>query len=172
MSVEYLRKQLGDNEEILYTERHHWIFPVSEMVKWIFVSIVILVALTFVAFWWLPDVRWIRWGYLVLIIPVVRVAAGFVSWLMNVYVVTNRRVVEVSGVVNKKVMDSSLEKLTDVVLTQRLFGRILGYGDIEVLTAASTAAVNYLKQIRRPLEFKTAMVNAKEELEQEFGGSD
>jgi uncharacterized membrane protein YdbT with pleckstrin-like domain len=108
----------------------------------------------------------------VLIIPVVRVAAGFVSWLMNVYVVTNRRVVEVSGVVNKKVMDSSLEKLTDVVLTQRLFGRILGYGDIEVLTAASTAAVNYLKQIRRPLEFKTAMVNAKEELEQEFGGSD
>ena len=29
MSVEYLRKQLGDNEEILYTERHHWIFPVS-----------------------------------------------------------------------------------------------------------------------------------------------
>jgi hypothetical protein len=40
------------------------------------------------------------------------------------------------------------------------------------LTAASTAAVNYLKQIRRPLEFKTAMVNAKEALEQEFGGSD
>lgn len=142
------------------------------MVKWILVAIIILVAVTFVAFWWLPDVSWIRWGYLVLIIPVVRVAAGFVSWLMNVYVVTNRRVVEVTGVVNKKVMDSSLEKLTDVVLTQRLFGRILGYGDIEVLTAASTAAINYLKQIRRPLEFKTAMVNAKEELKQEFGGSD
>jgi uncharacterized membrane protein YdbT with pleckstrin-like domain len=171
MSVEYLRKQLGDNEKILYTERHHWIFPVSEMVKWILVAIVIVAGLAFTAIWWWPDVGWIRWGYLVLIIPVGRVAAGFVSWRMNIYVVTNRRVVEVTGVVNKKVMDSSLEKLTDVVLTQRLFGRILGYGDIEVLTAASTAAVNYLKQIRRPLEFKTAMVNAKEELEQEFGGS-
>ncbi len=67
--------------------------------------------------------------------------------------------------------DSSLEKLTDVILTQSLFGRMLGYGTIEILTAASSAGVNDLKQIAQPMEFKTAMVNAKEELEQEFGGS-
>ena len=171
MSIEYLEKQLGDNEEILYTERHHWIFAVTEMTKWILVGIAILLALIAVDLWLWPGANWIRWGYLVLIIPAMRIAWGFLAWRMNVYVVTNRRVVEVTGIVNKTVMDSSLEKLTDVVLTQRLFGRVLGYGNIEILTAASSAAINDLRQIRGPLQFKTAMVNAKEALEQELGGS-
>lgn len=172
MSVEYLRKQLGDNERILYTERHHWIFPLSELIKWILLELVVLALLVLVDVWLLPDPGWVRWGYLVLILPLLRIAVGFISWRANVFVLTNRRVVESTGVVNKTVMDSSLEKLNDVVLTQRLFGRILGYGDIEILTAASGAGVNDLRQIRHPLEFKTAMVNAKEELEQEFGASD
>ena len=73
--------------------------------------------------------------------------------------------------VNKTVADSSLEKLTDVVLRQGLFGRLLGYGDIEVLTAAAGAGINYLKQIRKPMQFKQAMVNAKEDLENEKGQS-
>ena len=33
------------------------------------------------------------------------------------------------------------------------------------------AGINYPKQIRGPMEFKTAMVNAKEALEQEMGQS-
>ena len=103
--------------------------------------------------------------------PAFRIVWGFISWRMNVYALTNRRVVEVTGVVNKTVADSSLEKLTDVVLRQGLFGRLLGYGDIEVLTAAAGAGINYLKQIRKPMQFKQAMVNAKEDLEHEMGQS-
>jgi hypothetical protein len=171
VSIEYLRKQLGDNEEIVYVERHHWIFPLSELVKWVLVGIVLLVVLVLVTVWLLPGVHWLRWGYLLLLIPAARIAWGFFAWRLNVYAITNRRVFEVGGVINKKVEDSSLEKLTDVVLTQSLLGRLLDYGNIEVLTAASSAAVNDLKQIKDPLEFKTAMVNAKEQLEQELGGS-
>jgi hypothetical protein len=73
---------------------------------------------------------------------------------MNIYVITNRRVVESTGVLGKRVADSSLEKLTDVVLT-----------------AAAGAGINNLRQIRKPMQFKTAMVNAKEELEHEMGQS-
>ena len=57
------------------------------------------------------------------------------------------------------------------VLRQSLLGRMLGFGDIEVLTAAAGAGINYLKQIRHPMKFKQAMVNAKEELEREMGQS-
>jgi hypothetical protein len=57
-------------------------------------------------------------------------------------------------VLSKRVADSSLEKLTDVVLT-----------------AAAGAGINNLRQIRKPMQFKTAMVNAKEELEHEMGQS-
>jgi uncharacterized membrane protein YdbT with pleckstrin-like domain len=80
-------------------------------------------------------------------------------------------VVESTGVLSKRVADSSLEKLTDVVLKQSIVGRMLDYGDIEVLTAAAGAGINYLRQIRKPMQFKTAMVNAKEELEHEMGQS-
>ncbi len=169
MSIGYLEKQLGDDEQIVYTDRHHWIFAFTEMAKWIVVGVVILALVVAVDFWLLPDADWIRWAYLLLVIPAARIAWGLLAWRMNVYVVTNRRVVEVTGVVNKTVMDSSLEKLTDIVLTQRALGRILGYGDIEVLTAASTAAVNDLRQIRRPLQFKMAMLNAKEDMEEAYG---
>ena len=170
MSVEYLKQQLGANERITYTERHHWIFPIAEMIKWILAAVVILVVIILLKSWQ-PGWSWVNWLFIAFLVPAFRIAWGFISWRMNVYARTNRRVVEVTGVVNKTVSDSSLEKLTDVVLRQSLFGRILGYGDIEVLTAAAGAGINNLKQIRKPMAFKTAMVNAKEELEREMGQS-
>jgi len=171
MSVVYLRQQLGANERILYTERHHWIFFVAEMVKWIIFAVAMLVFIIVLKVWWLPGAGWLWWLLLVFLVPAVRIAWGFLSWRMNIYVLTNRRVVESTGVLSKRVADSSLEKLTDVVLKQSIVGRMLDYGDIEVLTAAAGAGVNDLKQIRKPMAFKTAMVNAKEELEHEMGQS-
>ena len=35
-----------------------------------------------------------------------------------------------------KAADSSLEKINDAVLEQSFFGRMLGYGDLDVLTAS------------------------------------
>lgn len=170
MSVEYLRHQLGASEKILYMERHHWIFPIAHMIRWIlFAGVIIGLIILFGSLF--PDARFIRWFYFALAIPVVRIAWGFLSWRMNVYALTNRRVVEITGVLSKRVSDSSLEKLTDVVLTQSLFGRMLGYGDIEVLTGAAKAGINRLRQINKPMRFKTAMLNAKEELEHELGQS-
>ena len=170
MSIDYLKQQLGDNEKIVYTERHHWIFPIAEMIKWILFAAVVLVVIILLKSWQ-PEWRWVNWLFIAFVVPAFRIAWGFISWRMNVYALTNRRVVEVTGVVNKTVADSSLEKLTDVVLRQGLFGRLLGYGDIEVLTAAAGAGINYLKQIRKPMQFKQAMVNAKEDLEHEMGQS-
>lgn len=169
MSVQYLSQQLGANEKILYTERHHWIFPIAEMIKWIIAAVAILVVIILFKSWFSGS--WVNWLFIAFVVPAFRIAWGFISWRMNVYALTNRRVVEVTGVVNKTVADSSLEKLTDVVLRQGLFGRLLGYGDIEVLTAAAGAGINYLKQIRKPMQFKQAMVNAKEDLEHEMGQS-
>ena len=40
-----------------------------------------------------------------------------------------------------------------------------------MLTASAGAGINDLKQIRRPMEFKTQMLNAKEALEREMGAS-
>ena len=171
MSIDYVMQQLGAKEKVRYTERHHWIFFVAEMIKWIVFAAVVLAIIILLRVWLLPNASWVWWLLLVFLVPAGRIAWGFLSWRMNIYVLTNRRVIESTGVLSKRVSDSSLEKLTDIVLKQSIMGRALNYGDIIVLTAAAGAGINDLRQIRRPMEFKTQMLDAKEELEQELGGS-
>jgi len=85
------------------------------------------------------------------------------TWRNKAYVVTNRRVIQIAGVLNKDVVDSSLEKVNDVKMSQSFLGRMFGYGDIEILTA-SELGVNLFHEIANPIEFKTAMLNAKEKM--------
>jgi hypothetical protein len=83
------------------------------------------------------------------------------------YVLTNRRVIQVEGVLNRSSVDSSLEKINDAVLTQSLFGRIFGFGDLTVLTA-SESAIDKMRMIRNPVGFKKAILEAKHDAEVEL----
>lgn len=85
------------------------------------------------------------------------------------YVLTDRRVIEVSGVLNKRSTDSSLEKINDAVLTQSIFGRIFGFGDLDILTA-SESGISRLRMLVEPVKFKRAMLDAKHEYERDNDG--
>jgi uncharacterized membrane protein YdbT with pleckstrin-like domain len=80
------------------------------------------------------------------------------------YVLTNRRVIQVEGVLNRKSTDSSLEKINDAMLKQTFFGRMLDYGDLTVLTA-SESGIDAMKMLRSPIEFKKRMLDAKHSFE-------
>src|SRR4051812_22421379 len=80
------------------------------------------------------------------------------------YVLTNRRVIQVEGVVARKATDSSLEKINDAVLTQSVFGRMFDFGDLTVLTA-SESGIEKMHMLRKPIVFKKAMLDAKHEFE-------
>jgi uncharacterized membrane protein YdbT with pleckstrin-like domain len=86
------------------------------------------------------------------------------------YVLTNRRVIEVEGVLNKKVTDSSLEKVNDIVLTQSVFGRMFGFGDLEILTASDTG-ISQFQMLVQPVRFKREMLDAKHEYERDISGA-
>jgi uncharacterized membrane protein YdbT with pleckstrin-like domain len=103
------------------------------------------------------------YGLLLLIAPLAGILHDLLVWRNKAYVITNRRVIQISGVFSKNAVDSSLEKVTDVKLSQSLLGRIFDYGDIEILTA-SEFGNNLFRQIANPVKFKTAMLNAKEEM--------
>ena len=103
-------------------------------------------------------------GFALILIPVVTAIRDLLSYTNHMYVLTNRRVIQLSGVLDKVVTDTSLEKVNDVKLTQSALGRMFDYGDIEILTA-SELGTNLFKRIDHPVEFKTAMLNAKEKLE-------
>lgn len=90
---------------------------------------------------------------------------AFLAWatlryLNTEFVLTNRRVIQVEGVINKRATDSSLEKINDAVLTQSIFGRIFGFGDLDVLTAAE-AGIERFRMLIDPIGFKRAMLDAK-----------
>lgn len=91
-------------------------------------------------------------------------AWGTLRYLNTEFVLTNRRVIQVEGVVNKRASDSSLEKINDAVLTQSIFGRMFGFGDLDVLTAAE-AGIERFRMIIDPIGFKRAMLDAKHEYE-------
>ena len=76
------------------------------------------------------------------------------------YVITNRRVMQVGGVINKHSTDSSLEKINDAALSQSIFGRMFGFGDLDVLTA-SESGIERFRMIRDPISFKRAMLDAE-----------
>jgi hypothetical protein len=80
------------------------------------------------------------------------------------YALTNRRVIQVEGVLNRNATDSSLEKINDAVLSQSIFGRMFDFGDLTVLTA-SESGIEKMRMIRSPIVYKKKMLDAKHEYE-------
>jgi hypothetical protein len=117
---------------------------------------------TLIWMFWLPDPL-VPLGYLLLLLPAVSLLRDLFVWKNRQYVVTNWRVIQIAGVFNKEVSDSSLEKVNDVKLEQSFLGRLLGYGSIEILTA-SELGVSKFNKVGRPIRLKAAMLNARETL--------
>lgn len=112
-------------------------------------------------------------GYVVLALVIGGLAYigwQILRWMNEEYVVTTRRVLQLEGVINKRVLDSSLEKINDAVLTQSLFGRMFGFGDLDILTASETG-ISRLRMLRQADDFKRAMLESKHELELELSGA-
>lgn len=167
MAKTYLHSLLGQNERILFTTRKHWFILASMIAVEIFIMMLIF-AIAFVAIIMLIDhpLVWLApvVGFVVLLLPVGSMIHDILKWSNHQYVITNWRVIQISGFINKDITDSSLDKVNDVKMTQSALGRIFNYGDIQILTA-SELGINLFKRIDDPIHFKTAMLNAKGALE-------
>ena len=161
----YLKSVLGQREEILLVTRHHW-FVLLRSILVEGIMILAIAVLVSVAVGGLPQTEypWLPWLYLLVLLPFFSLFWDVLKFTNNAFVVTNRRIIQIDGIINKNVTDSSLEKVNDVKMKQSMFGRIFNFGDIEIMTA-SELGINKFNTIARPIAFKTAMLNAKEELE-------
>ncbi len=170
MADTYLNKLLGENEQVLFVAHRHWTILVLEVLSEsvLAIALIVLVSLLLVFSAALgPLVVFAPFfvlGYLLLIFPIASLTRDWLIWSNRKFVVTDRRVIQLSGVLNKDVTDSSLDKVNDVKLDQTFWGRMLNYGDVELLTA-SDLGVNKFPTIGDPVRFKNAMVNAKQKLE-------
>lgn len=159
MAKDYIQRMLGENERILLRTHQHRFVLFSMVVAELTITLLLFIGVSAAAFYYPLAAA----AFVLMLIPLGSMARDILVWSNHQYLVTNRRVIQVSGIFNKNVVDSSLEKVNDVKMTQSFFGRMFDYGDIEILTASETG-VNQFKRIGNPVLFKTAMLNAKEKL--------
>jgi len=159
----YLKNQLGENEQIIFVTRQHWLVLLGQILAKSVLTLGLVILITLIWRIWLPHPL-VPLAYLLLLLPLLGMLGNVLIWTSRQYIVTNWRVIQISGVFSKEVADSSLEKVNDVKLEQSLGGRLLDYGDLEILTA-SELGVNQFTQVGQPVRLKTAMLNAKEKLE-------
>ena len=163
----YADSLLASGERIVRRAHQHW-FVFTYNARYALIAVILSAVLTFLRAWsggsgtiW-DILGWLTLGLFVF---------GVLSFLWSIlrfrneeYLITNRRIIHVEGVINKKTTDSSLEKINDAVLTESVFGRMFGFGDLDVLTA-SEQGIERLRMLRDAKDFKRAMIEAKHELE-------
>jgi uncharacterized membrane protein YdbT with pleckstrin-like domain len=164
MTDKYLNSMLADHENILLVTRQHWIVLFQYILAEILLSfgIILVVGLVFILF--PPASILFLLLLLLLIFPFISMLRDILKWSSHKYVVTNHRVIQIFGVINKNVTDSSLEKVNDIKMDQSFLGRLFDYGDVEILTA-SELGINRFNMIGDPIRFKTVMLNAKMKME-------
>jgi hypothetical protein len=164
----YVETLMGKNEQIVIKTRQHWMVMAGSIAGNLLMALVIIVVC--VGLGVAASLPLSLLGLILLLIPAGLFIRDYLAWWNEEYIITNRRVVQAEGVMNKRVIDSSLEKVNDVVLNQSFIGRLLDYGDVEILTA-SEIGVNKLHMISHPVAFKTEMLNQKEALggDEHFG---
>jgi hypothetical protein len=167
----YTDSLLASGERVVRKAHQHW-FILVWRARWAVFGL--LIALLFVVMRFLnkdtSGTLWTILGWLTLILFVmgfVSLVWGWFRYQNEEYVVTSRRLIHVEGVVNKKASDSSLEKINDAILVESIFGRMFGFGNLEVLTA-SESGIEQLRALRDAKAFKKAMLEAKHDLEIEL----
>jgi hypothetical protein len=167
----YIDQMLASGEQPIRRDHQHWFVLLADAFYGI-LAIVAAIVLLFIG----SSLTGVVHDVLSIVVPVLLIGGLLyilweaLRWRNEEYIVTSRRVLRMEGVINKRVIDSSLEKINDAVLTQSLFGRMFGFGDLEILTASETG-ISILRMLRQPDDFKRAMLDAKHDLELELSGA-
>ena len=160
---------LSSGEVVLIETQQHWMAALRYAMRPIIIGLIaaLLVALN----QWIsfdPDsflsiindiIKWA--AFVMIIISVVWLPIDLIRWDTRRYALTNRRAIRLEGLFRKSTFDSSLEQINDIGLVETFFGSRLGYADLTIYTASDTANETY-KQLRDGLQYKKAVLDAKE----------
>ncbi len=152
-----MRTKLQPGETVALIVRKHWLVLVKPA---LFVAAVLL---------YLP-VRHVKiLGFEALLNYLLPYAAAISGGLflyryldrrVNIWAVTDKRLVDEYGVVTHKSKENPLDKINDIVVEQTILGRLFGYGSISVQTAAK-AGETIIEFVERPEELKQTINEQK-----------
>ena len=147
-----MRTVLKNEEKKILTIRQHWIILALPVLAWLFLVILMLI------------LGWpgFKIGLIITLIAALYPLNAYIKWKYNLWTVTNLRVVDESGYFSRYSKESPLDKINNVEYDQSFWGRILGYGDVDIQTAAELGETTY-KFIHHPKLLKDTITQAQEE---------
>jgi uncharacterized membrane protein YdbT with pleckstrin-like domain len=151
-----MRTQLKKDEKLLIIIRHHWMTLILPAVAWLIVTILLFI--------FLKD--HIQIALVIALVTALYPLYLFLEWKYNIWAVTNMRVIDESGFFSRYSKESPLDKINNVEYDQSLWGRMFGYGDVEIQTAAEMGDTTY-KMIHYPKLLKDTITHAQEEYKNE-----
>ena len=157
----YLKKLLARDETILMIDHQHGFVLFGRLAGPVLMAMVLIALVSAALYFDGGQHGVISWGYALLLLLIPFAWWQVLVWRSHQYVITNRRIIQLTGVFNKDVLDSAIGKITDLRTHQSWLGQMFGYGDIEVLTA-SESGKNEIRMIAQPLEFKRALLDAQD----------
>jgi len=172
--MSYVDGLLVSGETVLRREKQHWILPFYIAGKWVGLAAAVTVVAFLVNWILIPNggsgilgglaglvstlLAWIT------VVALLVALAGFVwsalRWQSQEYVLTDQRVIHVHGVLSKQSSDSVLESLTDAKIVVPFLGRMMGWGNLDLMTANESGNERMLA-LPDPVEFKKAVLEAK-----------
>ena len=149
--MKYVDRMLATDEHVVRISHDHWIVLLPAILVDGIISLAI-VGLSIAAIALGPTVIPIL-ALVLLLIPMAHLLWRIWVWWSKQYIITSRRIIQISGMVNKRVSDTLLEKINDIVTEQSAMGRMLGYGDLEII-AGSESGIDVFYRLVDPVGFK------------------
>ncbi|MGK2929857.1 MAG: PH domain-containing protein [Acidimicrobiales bacterium] len=138
------RKLLNETEEIVLDLNPHWWFMVKQTALLVAALVLGAVALAIDA----HGVLQILAGLLI-IAALVWWGVRYMDWRTTNFVVTSDRLIYRHGVLSKQGIEIPLERVNNVLFSQRLFERMLGAGDL-VIESAGESGRQAFSDVRKP----------------------
>jgi uncharacterized membrane protein YdbT with pleckstrin-like domain len=83
----------------------------------------------------------------------------------NIWAVTNLRVIDEFGVISNNAKESPIDKINNVSYRQSFWGKIFGFGDVQIQTAAEIGSTVYVA-VDDPKKLKDTITQMQEEYKQ------
>jgi uncharacterized membrane protein YdbT with pleckstrin-like domain len=145
-----MRTELKNNEQVLITIRQHWLRLVLPFFAWLLLTIILI--------WWLNNTA----AYIIILLAGLYPLIEYIKWKHNIWCVTNLRVVEESGFFTRYSKEGPLDKINNVEYDQTFWGRIMGFGTVDIQTAAELGETIH-ELIHHPKKLKDTITRAQEE---------
>ena len=144
-----MRTTLKKDEKILLIIRQHWVRLALPFFIWLLAAVLLI---------WLAATT----GFIITLVAALYPMYEYLNWKNNLWCVTNVRVVDESGFFSRYSKESPLDKINNVEYDQTIWGRIFGFGSVDIQTAAELGETTY-EMIHHPKLLKDTITHAQEE---------